>query len=96
MPLFTITGRDRENAFELRAATRDAHLAWVAEAGAHVKAGGPWLDGEGRAIGSLLIVEFPDLTAAEAWAAEDPYVAAGLFALSAVGAWRLSAGGFAA
>ncbi len=95
MPLFTITGRDREDGFALRAATRDAHLAWIAEAGAHVKVGGPWLDSQARSIGSLLIVDFPDLAAAEAWAAQDPYVAAGLFDVTAVGAWRLVAGDFA-
>lgn len=95
MPLFTVSCIDKPDSFELRAATRAAHLDWIAASGARVKLGGPWLDGEGRSIGSLLIVEAEDLAAAEAWAAQDPYALAGLFRQVAVGAWRLVAGGFA-
>ena len=95
MPLFTVSCRDREDAFDLRAATREAHLAWLAD-DPRVKLGGPWLDAQGRSIGSLLIVEFDDLAAAEAWAAQDPYAQAGLFAFTAVGPWRLVVGGFSA
>ena len=30
--------------------------------------------------GSLIVADFPDLDAAEAWAGEDPYVQAGVYA----------------
>ena len=96
MALFTITGRDEPESFDLRAATREAHLAWLAGHGARVKLGGPFMDGEGRSIGSLLIVEADDLAAAEAFAAEDPYAHAGLFAETRVESWRLVVGGFGA
>jgi uncharacterized protein YciI len=36
--------------------------------------------GEAGFDGSLIVAEFPDLEAARAWAALDPYVAAGVYA----------------
>ena len=96
MPLFTLTARDKPDSFDLRAATREAHLAWLAAAGARVKLGGPWMDAQGRSIGSLLIVEAGNLAAAQAFAAEDPYAHAGLFAEAQVTPWRLVVGGFGA
>ncbi len=95
MPLFTVACRDRPESFDLRARTRDVHLAWLASLGDAVKLGGPWLDGEGRSVGSLLIVEAGDLAAAQALAAADPYAHAGLFASTGVEPWRLVVGGFA-
>ncbi len=95
MPLFTVASRDRPDGFDLRARTRDAHLAYLAGLGGAVKLGGPWLDAEGRSIGSLLIVEADDLPAARALAAADPYAVAGLFASTSVEPWRLVVGGFA-
>ena len=94
MPLFTVSARDKADGFALRAATRAAHLDWLAGEGERVRLGGPWMDAEGRSIGSLLIVEAPDLPAARAWAAQDPYVGAGLFAHVEVEPWRLVVGGF--
>ena len=96
MPLFTIACRDRPERFELRARTREAHLAYLAGQGAAVKLGGPWLDGEGRSTGSLLIVEAADLAAAEQFAAADPYSRADLFAEVRVSPWKLVVGGFGA
>jgi hypothetical protein len=42
--------------------------------------------------GTLLIVEAPDLAAAEAYAADDPYNKAGLFERVDVNAWRKTVG----
>ena len=95
MPLFTISCRDRPESFDLRAATRDAHLAWLAGEAARVRLGGPWLDAQGRSVGSLLIVEAADREEAERWAEADPYARAGLFAVVTVEPWRLVVGGFA-
>jgi hypothetical protein len=95
MPLFTVQCRDRAGATDLRAATRPAHLAFLADHTAAVKLGGPWLDEAGAPLGSLLIVEAADLAAARAFADADPYARAGLFASVEVTAWRLVVGGFA-
>ena len=95
MPLFTVTCRDKPDSFDLRARTRDAHLAYLAGRDAAVKLGGPWLDGEGRSVGSLLIVEADDLAAARALADADPYAQAGLFVSVDVEPWRLVVGALA-
>lgn len=95
MPLFTLICRDRTDAGDLRARTREAHLAYLAAHADRVRLGGPRLDGEGRAVGSLLIVEAADADAVHAFAQADPYARAGLFAEVAVEGWRRVVGGFA-
>lgn len=85
---YAILGRDAEGAGPARAAARPAHLARLqvlADAG-RLKVAGPLprVDGltpaEGGVTGSLLVAAFDDLDVARAWAAEDPYVAAGVYA----------------
>ena len=93
MSLFLLLCTDREGATALRAATRGAHLAYLAAHADRVKLGGPWLDEtEGAPRGSLLLVEAPDLAAARAFAASDPYAQAGLFAEVQIRPWRLVVG----
>jgi len=87
MPLFAIYCVDKKDSQELRAATRPEHLDYVARLGDRLLAAGPLLDGD-RAAGSLLIVDFPDAAAAEAFAAGDPYNKAGLFENVRVTGWR--------
>ena len=94
MPLFVVDCQDHPHAFALRQATRETHLAYLASLGRAVRLGGPVLDDEGRSIGSVLIVEAADATAARAIADADPYARAGLFAQVAVRPWRCVIGGF--
>ena len=86
--LYAILGRDAPNSLERRLAVRLAHLerlnAMQAE-GRLVLAGPlPAIDGPDPGPagfrGSLMVVEFPSLEDAKAWADADPYVAAGVFA----------------
>lgn len=86
--LYAILGRDAPGSLEQRLAVRPAHLerlqALQAE-GRLVLAGPlPAIDspdpGPCGFQGSLMVVEFPSLEAAKAWADADPYVAAGVFA----------------
>ncbi|WP_461059766.1 YciI family protein [Silanimonas algicola] len=85
---YLILGRDAEGAGPARAMARPAHLARLqalAEAG-RLKVAGPLprKDGvppaEGGVSGSLIVAAFDDLAAAQAWAADDPYVAARVYA----------------
>jgi len=86
--LYAIYGRDVDGSLPLRQSARPAHLARLHElqdAGRLVLAGPfPAIDGEdpGPAgfTGSLIVAEFDSLEAARAWAAADPYVAAGVYA----------------
>lgn len=85
--LYAIIAEDRENSLEARLAARPAHLKrlhTLQDEGRLVLCGPhPAIDSEdpGPAgfTGSLIVAEFPDLESAEAWAAQDPYVAAGVY-----------------
>ena len=81
MPLFALVGRDGPGAPELRKLHRPAHLEKLrplARAG-RVRFAGPLVEG-GAPVGSLIVFEAPDLAAARAIAAADPYVLCGVFA----------------
>lgn len=69
---------DKEGALETRKANRDAHLAYIKSSGV-VEQAGPFLNADGQMSGSLLILDVPDMQAAQDWAANDPYALAGLF-----------------
>ena len=84
---YMIVGEDNENSLEKRLAARDAHLARLAELadeGRLLVAGPlPAVDSEdpGPAgfTGSLVVVNFPTLVKAQAWADNDPYIEAGVY-----------------
>ena len=64
----------------MRAANRNAHLAYLEGFTKNIVIAGPLLGEDGAAmIGSLLLMEFADRKAAEAFSAGDPYRKAGLF-----------------
>jgi uncharacterized protein YciI len=72
--------KDKEGAFETRKATRSAHLDFL-RASERVCAAGPLTAINGpHPIGSLVATWGDDSNAVLAWAAEDPYAKAGLFA----------------
>ncbi len=85
---YAIISEDVADSLPLRIKTRDAHLArlqHLVEDGRLLVAGPhPAIDaenpGEAGFTGSLIVAEFPSLEDAKAWTAEDPYVAAGVYA----------------
>jgi uncharacterized protein YciI len=86
--LFAITCLDKKGALETRLATRPAHLAYLESRQPQLVLVGPVLDADQKPCGSLLVIEAPDQAAAEAFAAADPYAAAGLFAEVSVRPFR--------
>ena len=84
---YAIEGHDGPGVLERRLGARTAHLARLTalrDEGRLLLAGPcPAIDAEdpGPAgfSGSIVIAEFPSLTEAQAWAAEDPYVDAGVY-----------------
>jgi uncharacterized protein len=85
--LYAFISQDNAGTLSQRLEARPAHLARLQQleqqgrliiAGPH-----PAIDnedpGEAGFTGSLVIAEFPDLTSAEHWASEDPYVSAGVY-----------------
>lgn len=77
--LFLVHTWDKPGALIVRTTNRDAHIAWLKDAGDSVKAAGPWLNEAGEMAGSLLIIEAVDRDALDAWLEADPYRVAGLF-----------------
>lgn len=84
---FVLFAKDKPGAIQTRLDNRDAHLAYVADTGV-VAFGGPMLDEDGQMCGSMLVLDVPDLAAAEAWAAADPYARAGLFGDVTLRQWK--------
>lgn len=86
--LYLINGEDVPDSLSLRLRARPAHLARLQilqAAGKLVLAGPcPAIDSPDPGLagfsGSLIVAEFPNLEAAQAWAAADPYVNAGVYA----------------
>lgn len=88
--LFAFIGKDKAGALQTRMDTRPTHVAFLEKLNAEgtLKFAGPFLDGDGKPFGSLVVVEAADKAAAEAIMAEDPYAKAGLFATTEVNAWN--------
>jgi len=84
--LYAVICKDKPGALQTRLDTRAAHLAYI-EATGIVKMAGPFLEA-GQMCGSLVIVDCDSLEAAQAWAAGDPYAAAGLFDSVSVTEWK--------
>ena len=94
---YAIISEDVEDSLARRAGSREAHLARVsalADEGRVLIAGPhPAIDSEdpGSAgfTGSLVVIEFPSLEAAQSWADTDPYVEAGVYAKVTVKPFKL-------
>jgi uncharacterized protein YciI len=94
--LYAIIAQDVGDSLNARLAARPAHLARLRrlqDEGRLILAGPhPAIDSEdpGPAgfTGSLIVAEFPDLDSARSWAAEDPYVLAGVYAEAHVKPFR--------
>jgi uncharacterized protein YciI len=84
---YAIISQDVENSLEKRLSVRPAHierLQTLKDAGRLLIAGPhPAIDSEDPGAegftGSLVVAEFDSLTKAQAWADEDPYIAAGVY-----------------
>ena len=78
---------DKPGALQTRLDNRPAHVEHLKSSGV-VELAGPFLDPQGNMTGSLIVLQVPDLAAAEAWAAADPYAKAGLFESVAIREWK--------
>ena len=84
---YAITGKDIPESLEKRRAARPAHLDRLntLQSEGRLLLAGPFpaIDspdpGPAGFSGSLIVAEFDSLESAQAWAAADPYVAAGVY-----------------
>ena len=87
MMFYAIVGEDRPDTLAQRLAARPDHVqrlkALQAEGRLLMAGPFPAIDapdpGPAGFTGSLIVAEFPSLSAARAWADADPYVAAGVY-----------------
>ena len=91
MPLFAIVCRDKPGALETRLAVRPKHLEYLAQSKV-LKLAGALLGDDGNPVGSILIVEADDISAAQAQADNDPYTKADIFESVEINPWRLAVG----
>lgn len=84
---YAVISEDHEDSLPKRVSARSEHLARLTQlrdegrlliAGPHPAIDSPD-PGPAGFTGSLVIVDFPSLIAAQAWADDDPYVAAGVY-----------------
>lgn len=86
---FFIFCNDKPDHQAVRMANREAHLAYLEGFRDRVVAVGPTLTDDGDGMnGSVLLMDFPDRAAVDAFLAGDPYGQAGLFDTVTVRPWK--------
>ncbi|MER8545122.1 YciI-like protein [Mesorhizobium sp. M0598] len=90
--LFALICKDKPGRLQVRLDTRPKHLAFLEGLNGDKKLAfaGPFLDADGKPNGTLAVVEAPDLAAARALSAADPYTKAGLFESVEIRQWNWS------
>ena len=88
--LYAMIAKDALGALETRLATRPVHLDHLNSLGKKLVFAGALLNAEEQPEGSIVIFEAETLAEAEAMAAADPFVPAGVFAGYEVKRWRLA------
>jgi hypothetical protein len=86
--LYVIHCFDKKDSLPVRIDNRPEHVAYLKSFGDKLFAAGPTLDADENMNGSLVILDLEDLAAAEAFAANDPYARAGLFASVSIQPWK--------
>ncbi len=76
---FIVKAYDGEGMLEKRMAVRPRHLEGMRKLGKQIICAGGLLDGEGRMKGSVLVMEFENRAALDAYLASEPYVTEGIW-----------------
>lgn len=83
---YVLLCRDKVGALQLRLDNRPAHLEFLNASG-KVLFAGPFIEDE-KPVGSMVALDVATRAEAEAFAAADPYAAAGLFDEVTIREWR--------
>lgn len=85
--LFIVSGRDKKDGMAGRLAFRPQHRAYYAGLGDDLVLAGPYLDGSGEPVGSMIVMRAQSQKAAEAFARADPYWTEGVFEALEISRW---------
>ncbi|MBB3994167.1 hypothetical protein GGR95_001808 [Sulfitobacter undariae] len=85
--LVCLIAHDKSGALDVRLENRSAHVEYLKSTD-HVHLAGPLIGVDGGMCGSMIVLDVPDMAAAEAWAANDPYAKAGLFQSVTLTEWK--------
>ena len=85
--LVCLMAHDKAGALDVRLENRSAHVEYLKSTD-HVHLAGPLIDADGGMCGSMIVLDVPDMAAAKAWAANDPYAKAGLFSSVTLTEWK--------
>ena len=88
--LYAMIARDAPGALQKRLDTRPVHLDHLNSLGKKLVFAGALLNAEDQPEGSIVVFEAESLAEAEAMAAADPFVPAGVFTSYEVKRWRLA------
>jgi len=86
--LYAIIAEDKPGGLEHRLAVRPTHLEHLKSLGDKLVFAGPFLDGNDKPCGSLMVIEAQSQAEAEAMAASDPFVTQGVFDRHEVRRWN--------
>lgn len=88
--LFALICKDKPGHLQTRMDARPDHVAFLEKLNGDGKLAfaGPFLDGDGKPDGSLVVLDAADRAEAEALAAADPYARAGLFERVEIRPWN--------
>lgn len=95
--LFCFYNIDKPESGSLRQAWRPQHKEYLGRVADRIAFAGPLLADDGTTMqGSLLVIDFPDRAAAEAWLTEEPFTQNGVYASVSIRAfanlWQQKAG----
>lgn len=88
--LFALLCRDKPDHLQVRLDNRPAHVEFLNAINARggLAFAGPFLDGDGKPNGSMVVIDAADADEARIIATEDPYAQAGLFESVDIKAWN--------
>jgi uncharacterized protein YciI len=86
--LFAFTLIDKPDHGAMRLEKRPEHKDYLAAVADKIAFAGPLTHDDGKTmLGSLLVIDFPSREAAHAWAADEPFTKAGLYASTTIHAF---------
>ncbi|MBZ9855320.1 YciI family protein [Mesorhizobium sp. CA13] len=88
--LFALICKDKPGSLQVRLDTRPEHVVFLEGLVGEKRLAfaGPFLDADGKPNGTLAVIEAPDMAAAQALSAADPYAKAGLFESVEIRQWN--------